>query len=150
MTRIIKIGGNEMNKPGFLDDLARQIAVLVDAAAFDGNRDQRFGDGAIKSGTAREEIDLRILRGIVELHDHREAAAQRGVERIDGVVFAEVGSGHDQQVVTRAGEHPAVILRHPRHVERAIAVHVKQLVPAQVAGLAVEKTDQQVDLFTGK
>lgn len=29
MTRIIKIGGNEMNKPGFLDDLARQIAALT-------------------------------------------------------------------------------------------------------------------------
>ena len=28
MTRIIKIGGNEMNKPGFLDELARQLAAL--------------------------------------------------------------------------------------------------------------------------
>ncbi|CUS04823.2 Acetylglutamate kinase [Candidatus Promineifilum breve] len=28
MTRVIKIGGNEMNKPGFLDELARQIAAL--------------------------------------------------------------------------------------------------------------------------
>lgn len=28
MSRVIKIGGNEMNAPGFLDELARQIAML--------------------------------------------------------------------------------------------------------------------------
>lgn len=28
MTRVIKIGGNEMNTPGFLEELARQIALL--------------------------------------------------------------------------------------------------------------------------
>jgi acetylglutamate kinase len=31
MTRVIKIGGNEMNEPGFLDELARQIAGLAAA-----------------------------------------------------------------------------------------------------------------------
>ena len=33
MTRVIKIGGNEMNTPGFLEELARQIAVLSAATA---------------------------------------------------------------------------------------------------------------------
>lgn len=33
MTRIIKIGGNEMNTPGFLEELARQIANLSAATA---------------------------------------------------------------------------------------------------------------------
>jgi|CXWK01.1.fsa_nt_gi acetylglutamate kinase len=32
MTRVIKIGGNEMNTPGFLEELARQIGELLAAA----------------------------------------------------------------------------------------------------------------------
>ena len=114
--------------------ISEAVSIWPGRSPFSCTRRLSIATATSASANLRSRPVLRASRSIsaslpriVELHDHREAAAQRGIERIHGVVLAEVGGRHDQQVIARTGKDLAVVLRHTRHIERPVAFHVRDL-----------------------
>lgn len=89
MTRIIKVGGNEMNTPGFLEELARQIAEMTAAT------DEPF---IVVHGGGQEIAALQSRLGI-------EPVKVDGLRVTDAASLAVVQmvlSGHTNKAIVKA------------------------------------------------
>lgn len=89
MTRVIKIGGNEMNVPGFLDELARQIAGLAAAEP---------GPLVVVHGGGQEIAALQTRLGIEPV----KIDGLRVTDAASLAVAQMVLSGHTNKAIVKA------------------------------------------------
>jgi acetylglutamate kinase len=120
MTRVIKIGGNELNKPGFLDELARQIAALKAAdndpliVVHGGGQDiatlqTRLGIEPVKVDGLRvtDAESLAVAQMVLSGHTNKAIVVALLAAGLDAVGFSGVDGG---LLRCRKKEHPTADL----------------------------------------
>jgi len=104
MTRVIKIGGNEMNRPGFLDELARQIATLAGGeplvVVHGGGQDiaalqSRLGIEPVKIDGLRvtDAESLAVAQMVLSGHTNKAIVVALLAAAVDAVGFSGVDGG---------------------------------------------------------
>jgi acetylglutamate kinase len=104
MTRVIKIGGNEMNAPGFLPELARQIATLAAAESLvvvhGGGQEiaalqSRLGIEPVKIDGLRvtDAESLAVAQMVLSGHTNKAVVVALLAAGLDAVGFSGVDGG---------------------------------------------------------